>query len=78
MYMDMSITNMLNERYGRLISLGCANFFETWRHYGFEKAREGISQRTYYNYLEMLVAVELVLNPRYGVYEIAPAWVLDK
>jgi hypothetical protein len=74
MYMDMSIADILRSKYGLIIGMNAALFFEKWRNYGFEKARKDIPERTYYTYLEMLIEVGLVKKLRKGVYQIAPGY----
>lgn len=74
MYIDMNIADILRSRYGLMIGMNAALFFESWRNYGFDKAREDIPERTYYTYLEMLIEVGLVKKLRKGVYQIAQGY----
>ena len=74
MYIDMNIADILRYRYGLTVGMNAALFFERWRNYGFDKAREDIPERTYYTYLEMLIEVGLVKKLRKGVYQIASGY----
>jgi len=74
MYVDANIAKKLRDMYGYTIGSSVFLFFEEWRNLGQQYVRQNYPERTYYNYIDRLMAVGLAVKERYGVYKLSPGW----